>query len=87
MDHVLVTEQKLLILERRETYGPVKRNKQWMIGHNEGLSNLYLVVIVKNIQFIILRWEGHVVRMEGTASPRKVLYGKLGRKGSLTGRK
>jgi hypothetical protein len=64
-------------------YGPTKENEQWRIETNEELMTKYKAPdIVNVIKIRILKWLGHVVRMNETRSVKKILEGKLeGRRG------
>jgi len=69
-----VFERKIL----RKIYGPVKENELRRIQRNNELE-----VIIKGentVRFIKsqrIRWLGHIERMQDTAIPKKMLYGKL----------
>ena len=73
MDKVEI-ERKIL----RKIYGPVKKNELWRIRQN---NELEAVIKGENIVGFIkwqrIRWLGHIERMQDTAIPKKVLYGKL----------
>ena len=59
-------------------------NGEWRRHHNEELHNLYRSPnIVREIKFRILRWAGHVARMEEGRSAFKILTGKTTGKRSL----
>jgi len=70
------TDWPLKIL--RKIYGPVKENELWRIRWNDELE-----AIIKgenNVRFIKcqrIQWLGHTERMQDTAIPKKMLYGKL----------
>jgi hypothetical protein len=75
MEEVLaVFERKIL----RKICGPVKENELWRIRRNDELE---AIIKGKNIVRFMkcqrIRWLGHVERMQDTAIPKKMLYGKL----------
>jgi hypothetical protein len=59
-------------------YGAVKENELWRIRLNDELE---AIIKGKNIVRFIkcqrIRWLGHIERMQDTAIPKKMLYGKL----------
>ena len=69
-----VFERKIL----RKIYGPMKENELWRTRQNDELE-----AIIKGdntVRFIKcqrIRWLGHIERMQDTAIPKKMLYGKL----------
>jgi len=74
-------ERALAVFERkilRKIYGPVKENELRRIRRNDELE-----VIIRGentVTFIKcqrIRWLGHIERMQDTAIPKKMLYGKL----------
>ena len=69
-----VSERKIL----REIYGPGKEKELWRIGRNDKLE---IIIKGENIVRFIkcqrIRWLGHIERMQDTAIPKKMLYGKL----------
>ena len=74
-------ERALAIFERqilRKIYGPVKENELWRIRRN---NELEAIIKGENIARFIkcqrIRWLGHIERMQDTAIPKKMLYGKL----------
>ena len=74
-------ERALAVFERkflRKIYGPVKENKIWRIRQNDELEDIIKSEnIVRLIKCQRIRWLGHVERMQDTAIPKKMLYGKL----------
>jgi len=74
-------ERTLAVFERkilREVYGPVKENELRRTRQNDELEAITKgenIVTFINCQRI--RWLGHVERMQDTAIPKKMLYGKL----------
>ena len=69
-----VSERKNL----RKIYGPVKENEIWRIRQNDELDDIIRRKnIVRFIKCQRIRWLGHVERMQDTAIPKKMLYGKL----------
>jgi len=74
-------ERALAVFERkilRKVYGPVKENELWRIRRNDELE---VIIKGENIVGFIkcqrIRWLGHIERMQDTANPKKMLYGKL----------
>jgi hypothetical protein len=63
-----VFERKIL----RKIYGPVKENELWRIRRNDELE-----AIIRFIKCQRTRWLGHMERMQDTAIPKMMLYGKL----------
>ena len=64
-----VFERKIL----RAIFGPTNENGEWRIKNNE-LYTLYNESdIVTYIKVNRLRWAGHVIRLEGQNSARRVL--------------
>ena len=59
-------------------FGPKRdENGEWRRLHNEELHSLYrLPNIVRVIKSRILRWAGHVARMEEARSAFNILVGK-----------
>jgi hypothetical protein len=74
-DRVLaVFERKIL----RKIYGPVKENELWRIRRNGELEDIIKWEnIVRFIKSQRIRWLGHIERMQDTAIPQNILYGKL----------
>jgi hypothetical protein len=74
-------ERTLAIFERkilRKIYGPVKENELWRVRRNDELETIIKGEnIVRLIKCQRIRWLGHIERMEDTAFPKKMLYGKL----------
>jgi hypothetical protein len=69
-----VFEWKIL----RKIYGPVKENESWRIRqHDELEATIKGENIVKFIKCQRIRWLGHIARMQDTAIPKQMLYGKL----------
>jgi hypothetical protein len=74
-------ERALAAFERkilRKIYGPVKENELWRIRRNDELE---AIIKGKNIVRFIkcqrILWFGHVERIQDTAIPKKMLFGKL----------
>jgi hypothetical protein len=56
----------------------VKENELWRIRLNDELEDIIKVEnIVRFIKSQRIRWLGHMDRMQDTAIPKKMLYGKL----------
>jgi hypothetical protein len=74
-------ERVLAIFERkilRKIYGPVKEKELWRIRRNYELEDIIKGKnIVRFIKIQRIRWLGHIERMQDTAIPKKMLYGKL----------
>ena len=74
-------ERALRVFERKilwKTYGPVKENELWRIRRNDELEAIIKGEnIVRFIKCQRIRWLGHIERMQDTAIPKKMLYGKL----------
>ena len=74
-------ERALAVFERkilRKIYGPVKENELWRIRRNdESEAIIKGQNIVRFIKCQRIRWLGHIERMQDTAIPEKMLYGKL----------
>ena len=74
-------ERKLAVFERkilRKIYGPVKENELWRIRRNDELEAIIKGEnIVRFIKCQRIRWLGHIERMQDTAIPKNMLYGKL----------
>jgi len=67
-------ERKVL----RKIYGPVKENELWRIGRNDELEAIIKGEnIVRFIKCQRIRWLVRIERMQDTAIPKKMLYGKL----------
>jgi hypothetical protein len=75
-----VEEERILaIFERknlRKIYGPVKENELWRVRRNDELET---IINGENIVRLCqrIRWLGHIERMQDTAIPKTMLYGKL----------
>jgi hypothetical protein len=52
----------------------VKENELWRIRRNYELED---IIKEENIVRFIIQWLGHIERMQDTAIPKKMLYGKL----------
>ena len=62
----------------RKIYGPEKENELWRTRQNDELGAIIKGQnIVRFIKCQRIRWLGHIERMQGTAIPKKMLYGKL----------
>ena len=74
-------ERTLAILQReilRIIYGPVKDNELWRVRRNDELETIIKGEnIVRFIKCQRIRWLGNIERMQDTAIPKKMLYGKL----------
>jgi len=74
-------ERALAVFERKilqKIYGPVKENELWRIQRNNELeATMKGENIVRFIKCQRIRWLGHIERMQDTAIPKKMLYGKL----------
>jgi len=74
-------ERASAVFEReilRKMYGLVKGNELWRIRRNDGLEAIIKGEnIVRFIEWQRIRWLGHIERMQETAIPKKMLYGKL----------
>ena len=74
-------ERALAVFERkilRKIYGPVKENDLWRIQRNDELEAVIKEEnIVRFIKSQRIRWLSHIERMQDTAIPKKMLYGKL----------
>ena len=57
-------------------YGPVKENELWRIRRNDELEAKG-ENIARFIKCQRIRWLGHIGRMQDTAIPKKMLYGKV----------
>jgi len=56
----------------------VKENELWTIRRNDDLEVIIKGEnIVRLIKLQRIRWLGHIERMQDTAVPKKMLYGKL----------
>jgi hypothetical protein len=56
----------------------VKEKELWRIQRNDELEDIIKGEnIVKFIKSQRIRWLGHIERMQDTAIPKKMLYGKL----------
>jgi hypothetical protein len=67
-------ERKIL----RKIYGPTKVNGQWIIKTNLELITKYKSQdILTVIKIRILKWIGHVIRMNETRCVKKIFEGKL----------
>ena len=74
-------ERALAVFERkilRKIYGPVIENELWRIRRK---GELEVIIkgenIVRFIKWQRIWWLGHIERMQDTAIPKKMLYGKL----------
>jgi hypothetical protein len=75
-------ERVLAVFERkilRKIYGPVKDNELWRIRRYDELEDIIKggENIVRFIKSQRKRWLGHIERMQNTAIPKHMLYGKL----------
>ena len=74
-------ETALAVFEReilRKIYGPVKENDLWRIRRNDELEAIIKGEnILRFIKSQRIRWLGHIERMQDTAIPKTMLYGKL----------
>ena len=74
-------ERALAVFERkilRKIYGPVRENELCGIRRNYELEAIIKGEnIVRFIKCQRIRWLGHIERMQDTAIPKKMLYGKL----------
>ena len=73
-------ERTLGIFERkilRKIHGPVKDNELWRVRRNELETIIKGENVVRFIKCQRMRWLGHIERMQDTAVPKKMLYGKL----------
>jgi len=74
-------ERALAVFERKilqKIYGLVKENELWRIRWNNELEAIIKGEnIVRFIKCQRIRWFGHIERMQDTAVPKKMLYGKL----------
>ena len=74
-------ERALAVFERKilqKIYGPVKQNELWRTRQNDELEAIIKGEnIVRFIKCRRIRWLGHIERMQDTAIPKKMLYGKL----------
>jgi len=69
-----VFEKKIL----RKIYGPVKENELWIIRRNDEFETIIKGEnIFRFIKCQRIRWLGHIERIQDTAIPKKMLYGKL----------
>jgi len=69
-----VFERKIL----RRIYVPVKEKELWRIRRKNELEAIIKGEnIVRFIKGQKIRWLGHIERMQDTAIPKKMLYGKL----------
>jgi hypothetical protein len=56
----------------------VKENELWRTRQNDELEAIIMGEnIVRFIKYQRIRWLGHIQRMQDTAIPKKMLYGKL----------
>jgi hypothetical protein len=56
----------------------VKDNEVWRVRRNDELETIIKGDnIVRFIKYQRIRWLGHIERMQNTAIPKKMLYGKL----------
>ena len=74
-------ERALAVFERkilRKIYGPAKENELWRIRRNDELEAIIKGEnIVRFIKCQRIRWLAHIERVQDTAIPKKMLYGKL----------
>ena len=74
-------ERALAVFERKilqKIYGPVKENELWRIRRNDELEAIIKGEnIVRFIRCQRIRWLGHIERMQVTAIPKRMLYGKM----------
>ena len=73
-------ENLLTIFERkimRKIYGLIQEGDIWRIRHNELNRLINGEDIVKFIKAQMIRWLGHVKRMEVAAMPQRILEGRL----------
>jgi hypothetical protein len=74
-------ERALAVFERKilwKIYGPVKENELWRTRRNDELEAIIKEQnIVRFIKSQRIRWLGDIERMQDTAIPKKMLYGKL----------
>ena len=74
-------ERALAVFERKilqKIYGPAKENELWRIRRNNELEAIIKGEnIVGFIKWQRIQWLGHIERMQDTAIPKKMLYGKL----------
>jgi hypothetical protein len=74
-------ERVLAVFKRkilRKIHGPVKENELWRIRRNDELEDIIKGEnMVRFIKSQRIRWLGHIERMQDTAIPKKLLYGKL----------
>ena len=74
-------ERALAVFERkilRKIYGPMTENDLWRIRRNDELETIIKGEnIVRFIKSQRIRWFGHIERIQDTAIPKKMLYGKL----------
>ena len=69
-----IFETKIL----RKIYGPVKDDELWRVRRNDELETIIKGEnIVRSIKCQRIRLLGHIERMQDTAIPKKMLYGKL----------
>jgi hypothetical protein len=79
------SEERLAIFERKilsRILGPVYEDDLgWRLRHNKELYKLLDGPdIVKFIKFKRLQWAGHIVQMDNSRIPKKVLDGKFHRR-------
>jgi hypothetical protein len=82
-EHPLTMEEEraLVVFDRKflqRIYGPVKENESWRIRRNDELEAIIKGEnIVRFIKCQRIRWLGHIEKMQDTAIPKKMLYGRL----------
>jgi hypothetical protein len=78
-------ETALMAWERKilgNTYGPTHENGSWKIKMNQEIYNKFKCPdIVTVVTVRRLEWIGHVARMDGKTTVKKLLEGKSGGKG------
>jgi hypothetical protein len=79
MDKMLMPWERKIM---RKIYGPTYENGHWRIKINSELETKYSsqdIVCVR--KFRILEWLGHIIRMNGTGTVKKIFEEKLGGRG------
>ena len=81
MIYTMEEERTLAVFESkilRKIYGTVKENESWRTRQNDELETIIKGQnIVRFNKCQRIRWLGHIERMQDTAIPKKMLYGKL----------